>query len=85
MGMSPAPTIANLYVGIYKRNHVIPLVGVEYLMFFKRFIDDGSAVWLQDKDPTPMQTTGTTLRPVSMQWALAGHSNPHRRNSLSWI
>ena len=50
MGMSPAPTIANLYVAIYERDHIIPLIG-SYLMYYKRFIDDGFAVWLHDKDP----------------------------------
>ncbi len=32
MGMLPAPTIANLYVAIYERDHIIPLVGVKYLL-----------------------------------------------------
>jgi hypothetical protein len=50
MGMSPAPTIANLYVAIYKGNHIIRLINVgKYLMFYKRFIDDGFTVWLHDK------------------------------------
>ena len=52
MGMLPTPTIANLYVAIYERNHIIPLVDVKYLLFYKRFIDDRFAVWLHDKDPT---------------------------------
>jgi hypothetical protein len=52
MGMSPTPTIANLYDAIYKHYHIIPNVGVKYLMFHKRFIDDKFAVWLHDKDPT---------------------------------
>ena len=52
MGMLPAPTIAKLYVAIYEGDHIIPLVNVKYLSFYKRFIDDGFAVWLHDKDPT---------------------------------
>jgi hypothetical protein len=52
MGMLPTPTITNLYVAIYERDHIIPLIGVEYLMFYKRFIDDEFAVWLHNKDPT---------------------------------
>jgi hypothetical protein len=52
MGMLPVPTIANLYVEIYERNHIIPLVDGKYLLFYKRFINDGFAVWLHDKDPT---------------------------------
>jgi hypothetical protein len=51
MGMSPAPTIANLYVAIYELNHIIPLLD-KYLMFYKRFIDDGFAIWLHDLNPT---------------------------------
>jgi len=51
MGMSPAPTIANLYVAIYELEFIIPLLE-KYLMFYKRFIDDGFAVWLHDLDPT---------------------------------
>ena len=50
MGMSPAPTIANLFVAIYEEEHVlsfIPLV-VKYL---RRFINDGFGIWLHDPDP----------------------------------
>ena len=50
MGMSPAPTIANLYVAIYERDNILPLLG-SYLMYYKRFIDDGFAVWLHHEDP----------------------------------
>ncbi len=50
MGMSPAPTIANLYVTIYDLNHIIPLLD-KYLMFYKRFIDDGFVIWLHNLDP----------------------------------
>jgi hypothetical protein len=39
MCMLPASTIANLYVVIYERDHIIPLIG-SYLMYYKRFIDD---------------------------------------------
>ncbi len=52
MGMLPTPIIANLYAAIYECDHIIPLVNVKYLLFYKRFIDDGFAVWLHDKDPT---------------------------------
>ncbi len=51
MGMSPTPTIANLYIAIYEHDHIIPLIG-SYLMYYKRFIDNGFPVWLHDKDPT---------------------------------
>jgi hypothetical protein len=50
MGMSPAPTIAKLYVAIYERDHIIPLIG-SYIMCYKRFINDGFTVWLHDNNP----------------------------------
>jgi hypothetical protein len=48
--MSPAPTIANLYVAIYKLTHILPLLD-KYLPFYKRFIEDGFAIWLHDDNP----------------------------------
>jgi hypothetical protein len=51
MGMSPAPTIANLYVAIFELSNILPLLD-KYLFFYKRFIDDGFAIWLHDIDPT---------------------------------
>ena len=50
MGMSPAPTIANLYVAIYEATHILPLL-TSFLFFLKRFIDDGLGIWLHDPDP----------------------------------
>ncbi len=51
MGMSSAPTIANHYVAIYEHDHIIPLIG-SYLMYYKRFINDGFAIWLHNNNPT---------------------------------
>ncbi len=51
MGMSSAPTIAKLYVAIYKTAHIIPLLN-KYFLFYRRFIDDGFAVWVHDVDLT---------------------------------
>jgi len=50
MGMSPAPTIANLYIAIYEATHILPLL-TSFLFFLKRFIDDGLGIWLHDPDP----------------------------------
>jgi hypothetical protein len=50
MDMLPALTIANLYVAIYELNHIIALLD-KYLMFYKRFIDDGFTIWLHDLNP----------------------------------
>jgi hypothetical protein len=50
MGMSPAPTIANLYVAVYELSNILPLFD-KYLFFYKRFIDDGLAIWLHEVNP----------------------------------
>ncbi len=50
MGMSPAPTIANLYFAIYEATHIFPLLS-SFLFFLKRFINDGLGIWLHDQDP----------------------------------
>jgi len=51
MGMWPTSTIANLYVAIFKLEHITPLLD-KFILFYKRFIDDGFAIWLHDLDPT---------------------------------
>ena len=51
MGMSPAPTIANLFVAIHEAAAILRFVGV-FLLWLKRFIDDGFGIWLHDPDPT---------------------------------
>ena len=50
MGMSPAPTIANLFVAIYETTHVIPY-SPQVMLYLCRFIDDGVGDWLHDLDP----------------------------------
>ncbi len=50
MGMSPAPTIANLYVAIYEAKHILPLLD-SFLFYRKRFINNGLGIWIHDPDP----------------------------------
>jgi hypothetical protein len=50
MGMSPAPTIANLYVAIYEEMHVLKYVP-STVLYLRCFIDDGFGIWLHDPDP----------------------------------
>jgi hypothetical protein len=50
MGMSPAPTIANVYVAIYEAMHILPLLN-SFLFYLKRFINDGLRIWIHDPDP----------------------------------
>jgi hypothetical protein len=51
MGMSPAPTIAKLYLAIYEEIHVLKYVPTTVL-YLRCFIDDGLGVWLHDPNPT---------------------------------
>jgi hypothetical protein len=50
MGMSPAPSIANLFVAIYENTYITPFPRTT-LHFLKRFIDDGFGIWIRDPDP----------------------------------
>lgn len=50
MGMSPAPPIANLYVAIHEKGSILPFLDT-CILYLRRFIDDGLAVWLHDPDP----------------------------------
>ena len=50
MGMSLAPTIANLYVTIHEIAKLLPHLH-RSLMSLKRFIDDGFGIWLYDSNP----------------------------------
>ena len=50
MGMSPAPSLANLYVALHEERAVLPFLG-NCVFYLKRFIDDGLCIWLHDPDP----------------------------------
>ena len=51
MGMSPAPTIANLYVAIYELLKLLALLDAKWMLLLLRSIDDGLGIWLHDADP----------------------------------
>ena len=50
VGISPPPTIANLFVAIYKEEHVLPFIPL-VVKYLRRFIDNGFGIWLHDPDP----------------------------------
>ncbi|KAL3763565.1 hypothetical protein ACHAW5_008108, partial [Stephanodiscus triporus] len=64
MGMSPAPTIANLYVAIYEELHVLKYIPLPVL-YLRRFIDDGFGIWLHDPDPV-----GGTMAALALPCAI---------------
>ena len=50
MGMSPAPTIANIFVALHEIEHLLEFLK-RFLRYLKRFIDDGYGIWIHDSDP----------------------------------
>jgi hypothetical protein len=50
MGMSPAPTIANLYMVVSEEAHVLKYIP-SVVLYLHCFIDDGLGVWLHDPNP----------------------------------
>ena len=50
MGISPAPSMANLYVTIHETKEILPFLD-SVLLYLCRFIDDGFVTWLHDPDP----------------------------------
>jgi hypothetical protein len=71
MGMLPAPTIANLYVAIYKLDH-ITLLFDKYLMFYKRFTEHIFAIWLHNLDPTINTTNWNDFKALINAMSLRG-------------
>jgi hypothetical protein len=61
MGMSPAPTISNLYVAIYEEMHVLKFL-TSPILYLRRFIDDGVGIWLHDPDPATDERNWTEFQ-----------------------
>ncbi|KAL7530524.1 hypothetical protein ACHAXR_006240, partial [Thalassiosira sp. AJA248-18] len=61
MGMSPAPTIANLFVAIHENQDPLPFLET-CLKYLKRFIDDGIGIWLHDANPITDETNWQTFK-----------------------
>jgi hypothetical protein len=71
MGMSPAPTIAHLFVAIYKAKKIIPLIGM-YLLILHWFINNGFGIWIHNPDPAidaaNWQTIQAILNAMGLSW-----------------
>jgi len=61
MGMSPAPTIANLFVAIHENQDLLPFLET-CLKYLKRFIDDGIGIWLHDANPITDENNWQTFK-----------------------
>ena len=78
MGMSPAPTIANLFVAIYENTHILPYIP-RVVLYLRRFIDDGFGVWLHDPDPLIDESNWrefqATLNCSGLKWIFSERSD----------
>ena len=50
MGMSPAPSLANLYVALYEERCVLKFLK-DCVFYLCRFVDDSLCIWLHHPDP----------------------------------
>jgi hypothetical protein len=50
MEMSPAPTLANLFVAMYEDEHILPFIP-NVVKYLRRFTDNGFDIWLNNPDP----------------------------------
>ena len=50
MGMAPAPTIANLFVALHEERELLSFLDDNFLLYLRRFIDDGLGIWLHHHD-----------------------------------
>ena len=78
MGMSPAPSIANLFVAIYEETHITTFPP-SMLYFLKRFIDDGFGIWLRHQDPLIDQQHWEhfqhLINDMGLKWEFSPRSN----------
>jgi hypothetical protein len=78
MGMSPAPTIANLFMAIHENTHVLPYIP-QVVLYLCRFIDDDFGVWLHDPDPLIGESNWrefqANLNSSGLKWIFSEWSN----------
>ena len=83
MGMSPAPTIANLYVAIYEARRIVPFID-DCVFFLRRFVDDGLGIWLHDPDPLTDESNWTRFKTAITSGGL-GWTFTHRSPSVEFM
>lgn len=78
MDMAPTPSIANLFVAIYKDAHITPFPST-FLHFLKCFINNGFGIWLRDPDPVQdniyWETFKSAINHMILQWEFSERSN----------
>jgi hypothetical protein len=78
MGMSPAPTLANLFGAIYKEEYVLPFVPA-IVIYLHRFIDNGFGIWLHGPDPAVDESNWKVFKAClnnsGIQWTFSKHAD----------
>jgi hypothetical protein len=78
MGMSPAPTIANLFVAIYEKTHVLQYVP-HVVLYLHHFVNDGIGIWPHNPNPTTDKTNWlnfqTCLNNSGLKWVFSKRSD----------
>jgi len=78
MGMSPAPSIASLYVGIYEDEH-LNIFPPQFLRYLRRFIDDGFGIWIRHPNKTLDQqhwnNFQTLVNNMGLKWEFTQRSD----------
>ena len=86
MGMSPAPTIANLYIAIYEQCHLLKHLEIS-LFFLKPFIDDGIGIWLHNADPDTDKQNWQEFKAMvngsGIPWPLLPTDHLHGHNNFN--
>ena len=74
MGMSPAPPIANLFVGIFEEENVVGKFN-NCIDSLKRFINNGIGMWNHDTNPLINEANWikfkTTMNSCGLKWTFS--------------
>jgi hypothetical protein len=70
MGMSPVPTIVNLFVAIFEAEHILLLIGL-YLLLLQRFIDNRFGVCIHDPDPAVNAANWASCQAITNRMGLS--------------
>jgi len=78
MEMAPDPTISNIYLAIFKNEHIINKWAT-YLYFLQRFIDDGFGIWLRNpdevRDAIEWNNFKDMINAMGLTWEFTDRSN----------
>lgn len=81
MGMSPEPTLANVFVGVHEKDELLSYLGV-HLAFLKRFIDDGLGIWIHDPDPMTDETNWRRFQQSVNNGGLSWTFSPRAQSAI---